>query len=489
VSRLAGGAAAAACALALVVVPSALAAGSFLCSDPQLTQIWQASVRTADDTVQPPVDLDPRGCVVDLPLVILDSPIRDRCPYIGDLAVTGMTLLVSGGDTNTLRATIQWFADHQHADGAIPATPDGVDQPVLIDYNAYWIEALYDYTLYTGDRSLLGSDYDNLVQLVDGLYPAHVDSAGLLENWLGNADYAYIARTGPVVSYYNAQYVRALGMAAALARWEGDTTRAASWLARTAPIRTAFQNDFWDPSAGAFTDSAGNRAAHPLDGNVFAILAGLATRQQQASILAFVDRTLRRSVGDAIVDTNVWDRPGGWGINGPQRIIPFISYFELLARFDAGDDAGAFGLIRREWGYMLSRGPGTMWESIDSGTGQPITQDGSRDHGWSSGAAPALSSFVLGVLPTSPGFATFTVTPHPGNLTWVQGSVPTPHGPIAVSWKLVKGKPVVRVTAPPGTQWTNPPAPAPTPTKAAAVRAPGSRAMSPQLVSQLLRER
>ena len=41
-----------------------------------------------------PVGLDPRNCKITLPLVILDAPDRDRCPYIGDEAVSGLTLFV-----------------------------------------------------------------------------------------------------------------------------------------------------------------------------------------------------------------------------------------------------------------------------------------------------------------------------------------------------------------------------------------------------------
>jgi hypothetical protein len=415
--------------------------------------------------VTTPVDLDPRDCNIDLPRVILDGTERDRCPYVGDLAVTGMTLLVSGGDTATLRSMIAWFAAMQNEDGSIPSGAIYAHTHVLVDYNAYWIETLYDYTLYTGDLTLLRDVYPNLVRLVDGLYLEHVDSGGFLASWIQQADYAYINRGGPRVAYYNAQYARALGMAAALARWTADPTRASAWQSRAAALKGPFAA-FWDPTVGAFSDTTSDPSVHPLDGNVFAILAGLATPAQTQSILAFVRNQLAKRYGDTIVDSDHWDG-GRWGIGGWTRIYPFISYFDLLARFAAGNDDGALGLIRREWGYMLSQGPGTMWETIDIDSGRPVHVDGSLDHGWSSGAAPALTTEVLGVEPTSPGFATFTVTPHPGNLGWARGDVPTPHGTISVSWRLVRGRVVATVTAPAGTRWTNAPAPAPGPAAAA----------------------
>ena len=32
------------------------------------------------------------------------------------------------------------------------------------------------------------------------------------------------------------------------------------------------------------------------------------------------------------------------------RVYPFISYFEVIARFETGLDSSALALIRREWG-------------------------------------------------------------------------------------------------------------------------------------------
>ena len=108
------------------------------------------------------------------------------------------------------------------------------------------------------------------------------------------------------------------------------------------------------------------------------------------------------------------------------------------------------------WGYMLANGPRTtMWETIAPFGGGPL--GGSWDHGWSSGAAPALTSYVLGVQPTSPGYATFTVTPHPTDLSYARGTVPTPHGDITVSWTYARGKLSLSVDAPAGERWTNPP--------------------------------
>ena len=51
------------------------------------------------------------------------------------------------------------------------------------------------------------------------------------------------------------------------------------------------------------------------------------------------------------------------------------------------------------------------------------------------GAGVALTTDLLGVTPTGPGFQTCRIHPHPGVLDWANGVVPTPHGDLKVSWE------------------------------------------------------
>lgn len=46
-----------------------------------------------------------------------------------------------------------------------------------------------------------------------------------------------------------------------------------------------------------------------------------------------------------------------------------------------------------------------------------------------------LTSYVLGIRPTKPGFSEAIFDPRPGDLVSAKGSVPTPHGLIKVEWQ------------------------------------------------------
>ena len=409
-------------------------------------------MKTATDMLAPgplTTDAEGRPCAITLPDVLLDGFVRDRCPYVGDQAVSGLTLLVSTpAAAPVLRNMILWYAGAQHDDGSIPASPYQSGSLTLFDYNAYWVEDVYDYVLYTGDVALARQVWPNLVKLMDTWYPAQLGPDGLLVNSLGASDYGYIPRKGTTVAYFNAGYVRALRFASQIAGWVGQPAERSAWTARIAPIAEAFGPAFWDASVGAFRDATDGPVVHPEDGNAFAVLAGLASSTQARSALNYLGGHLWQPYGAAIADNAVWNG-FPWGDYADKRVYPFISYFEVLARYQTGLDPSALALIRIEWGYMLTNGPkSTMWETIGQFGGPPVDTHPSYDHGWSSGAAPALTNYALGVQPTSPGFGSYVAEPHPADLKWARGTVPTPHGPISFRWAVGDGRFTATIAAP-----------------------------------------
>jgi hypothetical protein len=121
-------------------------------------------------------------------------------------------------------------------------------------------------------------------------------------------------------------------------------------------------------------------------------------------------------------------------------ISPYISGWELQARFGAGQGRAALALTRRLYGWMADHDPGgVMWEKMTPrGTAQPYAGappgQTSMAHAWSAGAAPALSEWVLGLRPLAPGWRRWAVTPQPSGLRWAQGQVHTPHGVVVSRW-------------------------------------------------------
>jgi alpha-L-rhamnosidase len=97
---------------------------------------------------------------------------------------------------------------------------------------------------------------------------------------------------------------------------------------------------------------------------------------------------------------------------------------------------------------------GGDWETL-APDGTPKFGPGtSLAHPWSTGPTSGLSKYVLGVRPLKPGFKTWLVEPQAGDLSWAEGRVPTPYGPISVRWDKNANGLVLKLFVPTGTSGT-----------------------------------
>ena len=93
---------------------------------------------------------------------------------------------------------------------------------------------------------------------------------------------------------------------------------------------------------------------------------------------------------------------------------------------------------------MIDLGATTLWETYDTDwpkddfhhemqVGDAGGYFTSLSHSWSSGPTAWLMEEILGILPLEPGFTRTRIRPDLAGLKWARGSMPTPHGLIAVS--------------------------------------------------------
>jgi hypothetical protein len=412
--------------------------GTFLSSDANLNKYWYDASYTNElgtDTFRA-TDVDPRNAAsptLEGKLVLHDGAKRDRDPYVGDIAVAGRTAYLTHDISEAASNVLADLADHQRADGFLPPASIFDYTLKLFEYPLYWVTSSWDHVLYNGDVDFARKYYPHLTKLLDGWYPSVTDAKGLLSKGLNGTgdygDYAFLPRTGEV-TYYNALYVQALDNASRIAETLGNHADADRWEQRARAVGVAINANLWDPAVGAYLDSATGPVRHGQDGNSLAIVAGVARGARAASALSYLSTATRQPYGNSFMDNNTLVG------DGTQRVYAFTSYQELQARFLTGQAGSALEEIGRLYGWMAAHDPGrTHWEGI--GAGGSLYQGGftSAAHGWSTGVLPALTNGLLGVTPTGPGFSTWTLRPQPGGVQWAQGEVPTPHGPIKVSWE------------------------------------------------------
>jgi alpha-L-rhamnosidase len=445
--------------------------GHFLSSDPLLNRAWYGSAYTNDlDTVN--------HALAGGNHVFVDGAKRDRASYTGDAGRQIATAMYGGAVPDSVsRDFLAIFPCYQTPSGYIaPAAglgsscPAGAVTPVLPPgtgtviggpspgigllntYVAIYVRAVADYYLFTGDLATVRS-----------LLPACEMGAKYLKSYVSNglivssADttWSLDAFTG-AQSFENAYYIRALDGLADMEAAAGNTAGADAYRQEAASVRAAMRALLWDARSGAYLTGVPNTVdGHSLDGNSQAILARVADPGQQAGIVALLSRMQGR------FGTLTDDLP-----NDPfmhQFYSPFAGGMELDARLTAYDTSGALTEVRRLWGYMMTTSPAsTTWEKLmldgtpESSAGKFAGGSSSMAHGWSTGPTEALSAYVGGLRPTTPGWTTWLIEPQTGDLAWAQTTAPTPAGPISSRWALGSGSNSLRLTvaAPPATSGT-----------------------------------
>ncbi|WP_078499941.1 alpha-L-rhamnosidase-related protein [Wenjunlia vitaminophila] len=445
--------------------------GWFLSSDNELNKIWYAGAytvqlntwmsNTAKKWPYEPGEADHADAQVPHAdpneAVIFDGGKRDRIVWQGDLAVQAPVAYLSTDDVPAVENSLSSLAAQQLPDGYVPAASlvgqhNQNELRVYGEYVTWFIHNLYTHWLYTGDQEYVERWWPQLTRATAWLEGVRADDPkGLISfQEVGSCGHYGYSDCGHE-TYINALYARNLEQMARLARVTGHKADASGYASRAAAVKDAINEELWDEETGAYRLSREIPGAYPQDANATAVLTGVADDEQATRALDYLRR-------------NSWGPYGAYTVSPstPNASIrpfyePLPSWFETSARLEATDSSGevdnsALDLMRTFWGHQLSQDPGsTFWEKADPSGNPGIKQFTSLAHGWASGPTVALTTQVLGVQPTGPGYSSYAIVPNTGDLTWAQGEVPTPHGNISASWRAGRDGVVLKATAPSGT--------------------------------------
>jgi hypothetical protein len=305
-------------------------------------------------------------------------------------------------------------------------------------YSLAWLQMLMDYYDYTGDESLVREMAPYVHELLD-TYASWRGTNGIISeapNYMF-MDWVDIAGFGchhpPAVigqGYLTAFYYHGLEIGARVADLMGDSARVEKYAKLRGEIDRAFNRELWVADQGLYHDGKPWQTSVkpgpwlPADKdietfsphvNLLAALYDLAPKEKQPAI---VEKVLAKT---------------------PLNTQPWFMHWVFQA-MDHADLFDRYGTVQmRRWRIVPeTQSFREMWDS------------GDLSHGWCSTPLVQMSARVLGVRPGAPGFKTIAIRPSLCDLTWARGSVPTPHGDVAVSWALHDDKLTLKVTVPAG---------------------------------------
>jgi len=343
----------------------------------------------------------------------LDTPTREKGPWLWDGFNESQTAMASLADQNLSRKSLQEFAASQARywpSGAINKIyPTGLGAEDIDESSEIYAEWVWQYWLHTGDRPLLEEVYPVLVKLSGYVHGAVDRSTGLVTG-LQTSEASYPYRVATRLNILGANvFRRTADVAQALGRPSSEISRQRD---RQTAL-TAALNQRLTRSDGIYVDGLVGRSLAPRasqEVNACAVVYGVVPARHLKAVASHV---------------------AGLGMDAePQTAAEVIrtlatvsNYNELLVRLT---DASTNG-----WANILARGATFCWE-----VWQPSDANGdSMSHGWGSNVLVEIQQWLLGVRPSSAGFETLEVSPPVSGPVSALGTVPTPRGTVVVGWR------------------------------------------------------
>ena len=383
---------------------------SFRSSDAQLNRIWETGWRTVR---------------VDAHETFMDSSYWEQLQYTGDTRLEMLISYAVSGDPRLAVQAIDAFADTPVEGGLVPGRTPAREDNVIATFSFAWVGMLADWSMEQPDVALIRRHLPRM-RAVLGWFDPWLNHQGLLGknphwNFIDWAGQRWDDRDNfPSWGKDNgsclltAMWVGALRQGAGLETAFGDATQAAQDTARADRARSAIREHCWDASRGLFADDA-DRSVFSQHMNVFAVLYDIATHEQMRPILERITVS-------------------GRGIDAPDGMYTSTYYFAwyLVRAFEhAGMPERYFGLLQT-WRELLKLNYTTWPESRD--------QPRSDTHAWSAHPTADLLGIVAGIHSAAPGYSRLRVAPLLGELTSLDATAATPHGPVSVSYRVANGK-------------------------------------------------
>ena len=340
----------------------------------------------------------------------------------------------------------------QHPDGVIPDVVPSYPRKGRKTGDPAWagnypLVLWYVYRYYD-DRRLLEEHYASMKRWVAYLTRIagenhRIEEGGYYGDHMlpGDApgEEEFLSKETPPPLLWTGYYYRNVWILAQVARILGIDDDAAAYDELAAAIRAALNDKWLDASGDHY--AGGSQTA-----NIFPLALGVVPKANR-------QRVLRTLIDDILVKRGGHLRTGNLGTTCIMDALTSLGGGEALFQAAASTDYPG-------WGYMVSRGATTIWESwggVREGfVGYNTSEDSmvmfvTIERFFYNDILGIQGPKYYGVDDFAPGFRAFSIEPCPvGDLTWAKGHIKTVRGPVAVDWRRTGDSFSLKVAVPVG---------------------------------------
>jgi hypothetical protein len=389
--------------------------GSFKCNDQLLNNIWKVAAYTMDLTTRE---------------FFVDGIKRDRWTWSGDAIQSYLMNYYLRFDSDCVRRTIRQLR------GKDPVT---AHINTIMDYTFYWFKSVYDFYIYTADINFVREIYPRMQTMMDYVL-GRTNGEGMAEG--KHDDWIFVDWVDFPMHKRGTLCFEQILLCKSL-----ETMKMCATVLRDNPLA--------EPPQGSITTDEYNADAEKYGKLEEALRLKLKptfwNEEQQAFMHAIEDGEMNAQITkfpnmfaiiyDYLSDDDKQKVMQSAMLNPdvPAITTPYMRFYELEALCQMGMQTEVLKEMRDYWGGMLQEGATSFWEKYNpEETGiQHLTMYGrpygkSLCHAWGASPIYLLGKYYLGVQPTKAGYEEYTICPVLGDLEWMEGKVPTPHGPISI---------------------------------------------------------
>jgi hypothetical protein len=367
-------------------------AGRFRCSSALLNSIYTMCERSARQNVQQAI-------------ISVDAD-REQSPWLADSWNVGNVLLYNHRNTTMVDKVLRDYAGEQMPGGDFHACSPAAAYEIA-EWSMYWPMLLWQQYLFSGDVTLLAEMAPHLTRFLDWIKSYQDLKTKLLDppGWR-ISDYAGGNMPSGGWNVATAcQYCENLRIAARIFSVLGRLSDSNAYAQAAEAVKDGINANLFN--GDYYLARTDRTEMYPL-ASAWPLRFDLETAATRSKIL----NAIFEGAGPESANFKL----GGYGGD---------------AFYDGLLTAGAAEFVVRDLARYqpMLKSNKACWESFHFNPGAEV------NHAWTSYPAYLLLKHVLGVQPTSGGFATFDLRPVTGGLAFAEGAVPTPKGLITARWE------------------------------------------------------
>ncbi|MCP1381291.1 alpha-L-rhamnosidase-related protein [Runella salmonicolor] len=358
----------------------------------------------------------------------MDCPYYEQLQYIGDGRIQALVSLYNSGDDRLVKNAINLMDFSRTPEGVTLSRHPSYTPQFIPTFSLWYIGMLQDYARYGADVEFVKSKISGTRQILD-YFKSYQQADGRLKNtpqwmftdWVDNFK-EWRAGAGPMSAngtsaVLDFQLLWAYQVASDLETKLGNPAFAAQYQKEIATLKNTIRAKYWDGTKKLFADRE-EKDEFSQHTNSLAILTGLASSEEA------------KQIAQSLLTNN--------------QLAPASIYFkyylhQALIKAGKGND---YLKWLDKWRENIQMGLTTWAETSD------VDKTRSDCHAW--GSSPNIEFYrtILGIDSDGLAFSKVKITPHLGQMTNINGTMPHPKGNISASYKLENGKWKIRIELP-----------------------------------------